>query len=153
MNDFQKLPNDENAASDQSIVMPPASISAEFKCWRVNTGAYTPDEKYENWGVFWEPLQVDLPESAKPSCCYGNSIVFYDRTGNKLLCDYVRHYEFMGPHPHLLWLDGKWREVVNGRCEYRDGQWFMRWGVAVNTRYAEILNAGWSASKPSSIRE
>lgn len=118
-----------------------ASINAACKLWHVNSGEYEQDEGSEHWGVFWEPLQVDLPESAKPSCFHGGGIVFYDRTGNKLLCDYVRHYEFMGASPHLLQLAGKWREVVNGRCEYRNGHWFMRWGVATNTRFALMMNA------------
>ncbi len=118
----------------------PASVSAAFKCWYVNSGEYTPDERIKNWGVYWEPLQVDLPESARPSCCLINSIIFYDRTGNKLLKDYVKHYGFMGPSPHLLHLEGKWREVFNGRVEYRDGHWYMRWGVATNTRLAQMLN-------------
>lgn len=124
----------------------PASINAAFKCWHVNSGEYVPDEDSESkWGTFWEPLQVDLPASARPSCCYVNSIIFYDRTGNKMLKDHVRHFGFMGPHPHLLYLSGKWREVINGRVEYRDGQWYMRWGVATNTRFALLLNAGWEA--------
>jgi len=119
----------------------PASVSAAFKCWYVNSGEYTPDERSQHWGVFWEPLHVDLPESARPSCCYSNSIVFYDRTGNnKLLKDFVKHSGFLAPHPHLLHLDGKWREVFNGRVEYRGGHWHMRWGVSTNTRYASLLN-------------
>ena len=138
-------PKEPTEMTEQSVVMPPASINATFKCWYVNSGAYTQDADSNHWGAFWEPLRVNLPETARPSCCYNDSIVFYDRSGNKLLADYVRHYGFISVHPHLLWLDGKWREVVNGRVEFRDGQWYMRWGVATNTRFAEVLNAGWSA--------
>lgn len=119
----------------------PASINAMFKCWHVNSGEYEPDaDPQSKWGAFWEPLKVDLPDTAKPSCCYSDCIAFYDRSGNRLLRDFVRHYQFMGVHPHLLWLDGMWREVVNGRVEYRDGHWYMRWGVATNTKYARMLN-------------
>lgn len=74
-----------------------ASISAAYKAWRVNSGEYTPDEDSDYWGAFWEPLQIDLPETAKPSCCYSNDIIFYDQTGNnRLLKDFVRHYGFSG---------------------------------------------------------
>jgi hypothetical protein len=125
----------------------PASINAFFKCWIVNSGEFTQDNDAPHWGAFWEPLKLDLPDTAKPSCCYGNQIVFYDRTGNKLLKDYVTTYDFIGPHPHLLFLEGKWREVVNGRVEYRDGQWFMRWTVVTNSRIARMMNAGWEAVK------
>jgi hypothetical protein len=118
----------------------PASVSAAFKCWCVNSGEYTPDEHSEHWGVFWEPLQVDLPETARPACCYTDSIIFYDRTGNKLLKDHVRHFGFIEPFPNLLHVAGKWREVFNGRVEYRDGRWYMRWGVATNARFAKLLN-------------
>lgn len=126
-----------------------ASISACCKLWYVNSGEYTQDEDSQYWGAFWEPLKIDLPdpESARPSCCYGNHIVFYDRSGNKLLKDYVTTYDFIGLHPHLLYLEGKWREVVNGRVENRDGQWYMRWGVATNTRHSKMINAGYEALK------
>ena len=117
-----------------------ASITAAYKCWYVNSGEYTPDDRSQHWGVFWEPLDVDLPENAKPSCCYTDSIVFYDRSGNKLLKDFVRHFGFLGPHPHLLHIAGKWREVINGRVEFRAGHWYMRWGVATNTMLARKLN-------------
>ena len=117
-----------------------ASISAACKLWYVTSGEFTPDDDSQYWGAFWEPLKIDLPETARPSCCYTNSIVFYNKSGNKLLKDYVSHYSFTGVHPHLLNLAGKWREVVNGRVEYRNGQWFMRWGVATNTRWAKTLN-------------
>lgn len=118
----------------------PASIGAACKLWYVHSGEYTQDPE-SHWGVFWEPLQVDLPATARPSCCYGDHVVFYDRSGNKLLKDYVRHYDFIGAHPHVLHLAGAWREVVNGRVEYRNGHWYMRWGVATNTRFARLLNA------------
>jgi len=117
-----------------------ASIHAAFKCWHVESGEFTPDEERPSWGVFWEPLDVKLPPTAKPSCCYTNEIKFYDRSGNGLLADYVRHYGFIGVHPHLLFLAGKWREVVGGRVECRDGRWYMRWSVATNTRFAQLLN-------------
>lgn len=120
----------------------PASINAAFKCWWVNSGEFEQDPDAEHWGVFWEPLDVNLPESAKPSCCYTDSIVFYDRTGNKLLKDFVSHYGFNGAHPHLLNLKGRWREVVSGRVEYRAGLgWYMRWSVVTNSRFAMMLNA------------
>jgi hypothetical protein len=123
--------------------MRPASITAAFKCWRVESGEYTPDESMgPHWGVFWEPLQVDLPATARPSCYYNQHIVFCDKSGNKLLKDYVQHYDFIGAHPNLLFLRGMWREVVNGRVEYRNGHWYMRWGVATNTKWAEALNRG-----------
>lgn len=123
------------------------SITAFCKAWIVNSGEFTQDEDSPHWGAFWEPLKVDLPETAKPGCCYGNHIVFYDRSGNKLLKDYITTYELMAPHPHLLYLAGKWREVVNGRVEYREGQWFMRWGVATNTRFAIAMNTAMEALK------
>ena len=66
----------------------PASINAAFKCWWVNSGEFEQDPDAAHWGVFWEPLDVDLPETAKPSCCYNDCIVFYDKTGNKLLKDF-----------------------------------------------------------------
>lgn len=117
-----------------------ASVSAAMKLWWVTSGEYTHDEGTEHWGAFWEPLQVDLPATAKPHCCYAQSIYFYDRQGNKLLKDHVQHFGFMAAHPNLLHLEGKWREVVNGRVEYRNGHWYMRWGVATNTRNAIALN-------------
>ncbi len=120
----------------------PASINAAFKCWWVNSGEFEPDDEGSHWGVFWEPLYVDLPESAHPSCCLGQDIVFYDKTGNKLLKDHVRHYGFMGASPHLLNLNGMWREVVGGRVEYRPNLgWYMRWSVVTNSRFAMMLNA------------
>lgn len=124
-----------------------ASITAFAKLWTVNSGEFTQDNDAPHWGAFWEPLKVDLPETAKPSCCYGNHIVFYDSSGNKLLKDYVTTYDFCNVHPHLLYLSGKWREVVNGRVEYRGGQWYMRWAVATNTRHARMMNAGYQALK------
>ena len=119
-----------------------ASINAAFKCWCVNSGEFEQDPEAEHWGVFWEPLDVNLPDSARPSCCLGQDIVFYDKTGNKLLKDHVRHYGFMGAHPHLLNVNGRWREIVSGRVEYRDGKgWYMRWTVVTNSRFAMMLNA------------
>lgn len=126
----------------------PASINACCKLWHVNSGEFTRDEDAPHWGAFWEPLNVNLPESARPSCCYGRDIIFYDRTGNKLLVDHVRHYDFMGPHPHLLYVGDAWREVVSGRVEYRDGNWYMRWAVATNTRFALLANK--AQSEPTS---
>lgn len=119
----------------------PASINAAFKCWYVNSGEFEQDPEAEHWGVFWEPLDVDLPDTARPSCCLSDCIVFYDRTGNKLLQDMVRHYSFMGAHPHLLYLNGQWREVIAGRVEYRQGKgWYMRWSVVTNSRFSLMLN-------------
>ena len=118
----------------------PASLNAACKLWHVTSGVFEEDGGGSFWGKFWEPLRVDLPESARPTCCLSNSIVFYDRTGNKLLKDHVRHLEVMSDHPHLLLLDGLWREVLSGRVEFRDGQWFMCWLVAWNTHYARMLN-------------
>ena len=118
----------------------PASVSAAFKCWTVNSGEYTHDEGSQHWGVFWEPLDVALPESAKPSCCFHDSIVFYDRSQNRKLKDHVRHFGFIEGSPNLLFIEGKWREVINGRVEFRNGHWYMRWGVSTNTRYASMLN-------------
>jgi hypothetical protein len=129
------------AENEKETCPNPASITANCKMWRVNSGEYTTDEDSAHWGAFWEPLDVYLPESARPSCCFGDSIVFYDRTGNRLLKDFVRHYNFIGAHPHLLFLEGKWREVISGRCEYRNNHWYMRWAVATNTAMAIEANA------------
>jgi len=120
----------------------PASINAAFKCWWVNSGEFEQDPEAEHWGVFWEPLDVKLPDTAKPSCGMLNEIRFYDRTGNQLLEESVRHYDFIGPHPHLLHLKGRWREVISGRVERREGKgWYMRWSVVTNSRFAMMLNA------------
>lgn len=138
-----QTPNVQAGAPARELGKPPntASIQAAFKCWHVNSGEYEPDpDPASHWGVFWEPLYVRLPASARPSCCYSDKIAFYDRSGNKLLQDFVTHYQFIGVHPHLLWLEGKWREVVGGRVEFRNGFWHMRWTVATNTRYARMLN-------------
>jgi hypothetical protein len=116
-----------------------ASISAAFKCWHVYSGEYTQDEDSKHWGAFWEPLRCDFSPEARPYCCLTNTIQFYDPDNRREL-GRVHHYGFMAAHPHLLHLEGKWREVINGRVEYRDGQWFMRWGVATNTRWAMKLN-------------
>lgn len=118
----------------------PASINAAAKLWTVLSGEFEPDADSEHWGVFWEPLHVHLGPDAKPHCCYDRHIAFYDRTGNKLLADLVQHYAFMACHPNLLFLAGKWREVVGGRCEHRNGQWHMRWSVTTNTHWAMKLN-------------
>lgn len=118
-----------------------ASIRAEAKLWIVHSGEFELDREGSHWGVFWEPLHVKLGSDAKPHCCYNQHIAFYDRTGNKLLADLVQHYGFANSlHPHLLFLAGKWREVVSGRCEHRNGQWHMRWSVATNTYWAMRLN-------------
>lgn len=119
----------------------PASINAECKLWRVNSGTYEPEPESKHWGTFWEPLNVRLGPDARPYCCLGDSIQFFDRSGNKVLSDMVQHYAFMGLHPHLLYLNGMWREVLGGRCEYRDGQWCMRWNVSTATKWAVRLNA------------
>lgn len=119
----------------------PASISAECKLWRVSSGEYEPDaDPQSKWGVFWEPLDVRLGPDARPHCCYGEHIAFYDHSGNRLLADLVQHYQFRAARPHLIFLAGKWREVVSGRCEHRNGQWCMRWSVATHTRWARRLN-------------
>lgn len=117
-----------------------ASINAAFRCWYVNSGTYEQDPDRPSWGVFWEPLDVACGPAARPHCCYTNQIAFYDKTGNRLIVDLVNHFEFMGGHPHLLFIHGAWREVVNGRCEYHNDQWHMRWTVSTNTKYANVLN-------------
>ena len=117
----------------------PASITAAAKLWTVNSGEYEPGDG--SWGVFWEPLDVKLGPEAKPYCCYGELVAFYDQFGNRKLADLVHTYDFMSNvFPHLLFLEGKWREVVGGRCEFHGDQWCMRWSVATNTKWAEILN-------------
>lgn len=118
----------------------PASINAAAKLWVVNSGTFEPEPDRPSWGVFWEPLSVRLGPDAKPHCCYTQHVAFYDRSGNKLLADLVQCYAFMGLHPHLLLLAGKWREVVGGRVEFHAGQWHMRWQVASNTKWARKLN-------------
>ena len=126
--------------TDANTEPAPASINAEAKLWRVNSGDYEPEPGSRHAGVFWEPLHVRLGPDARPHCCYNSHVIFYDRTGNRLLADLVTHYGFMAPHPHLLFLAGKWREVVGGRCEHHKGQWCMRWAVSTNTKWARMLN-------------
>jgi hypothetical protein len=117
----------------------PASISAAAKLWVVNSGEF--ERESGSWGVFWEPLAVRLGPDAKPSTCYGRFVAFYDRTGNGLLADMVQHYDFKASlFPHLLLIEGRWWEVVGGRCEHRKGQWAMRWSVSTATRWARKLN-------------
>lgn len=127
------------------IVIPPTSVNAACKLWFVINGHYEPDpDPGSHWGVFWEPLDVKLGPDARPSCCYGDCIRFYDRSGN--IADLVRHHSFIALHPHLVMLAWKWREVIGGRCEYHalSKRWCMRWAVATNTRFARMINEGWS---------
>lgn len=118
----------------------PASITAQAKLWRVDSGEHEIIPDSLSWSIIWQPLDVRLGPDAKPSCFLGDKIVFYDRSGNKLLHDLVQHYDFMGLHPHLLFVAGKWREVVGGRCEYHKGSWAMRWSLSTGTHWAGILN-------------
>ncbi len=85
---------------------------------------------------------MDVPKTAAPFCCHNKSIVFYDKTGKKVLKDHVDHYGFIGASPNLLNVKGMWREVVSGRVEYRHNLgWYMRWSVVTNSRFAMMLNA------------
>lgn len=96
----------------------------------------------------WEPLDVDAPEDAHPSCDYGREVTFYDRTGNGLIARHVRHHELSGLEDLVL-LDGTWWQVQSGRPMYRNGRWWMRWWAQKNSRYAIMANAGfWAYQDP-----
>lgn len=93
----------------------------------------------------WEPLDIDAPHDARPSCFLGNRVSFYDVTGNKPLGE-LTHRDLQGVAPTLMLLrDGTWVEVLSGRVLYRAGKWCMRWLCAKNTRTARMMNAGFPA--------
>ena len=123
----------------------PLSVTAAFKAWIVNSGEVTPCPDSEHWSFVWEPLGGNLPADARPYLHLVDQIQFYDRSGRKTLLPHaITHHGFSGnAHPHLLYAGGVWREVIHGRCEYRDGQWWMKWTTATNSRLAEILNEGY----------
>ncbi len=91
----------------------------------------------------YEPLSIEAPADARPSCCYSTEVHFYDCTGNKFLGK-VRTHSFMGWSPTLLLVDGTglWWEVGGGTVVYRNGRWFMRWTLYRNSREAYGANVG-----------
>ena len=116
-----------------------ASLNAAFKCWYVNSGTFVPCEDSPYWGWFYEPLRVGLGEDVRVSCSLGGLVVFHNKTGNKCLAE-TRHYDFMTSYKNLLWLDGLWRQVMSGQVIFEHGEWSMRWNVATNTKWAQLLN-------------
>jgi hypothetical protein len=93
----------------------------------------------------WEPLDVDLPEDAKPHCCLVNEIQFWDKTGNKnLLAHNARHHDIAGC---IVYLHGTstWWKVASGTCVYRNGRWYMRWWAHKHDRESKMMNEGWIA--------
>ena len=123
-----------------SPVVKPMSCQALVKAWYCEA-AFTRDGAH--FVHVWEPLDVDLPETARPYCYGAGEIDFYDKTGNTVLWRRVRHHQFCGGKDVLLLSDGRFYEVYSGQVLFREGRWFMRWWCGDNTRAARMLNAGW----------
>jgi hypothetical protein len=126
------------------VVSPePLSINAACKLWWVNSGKFEPEPAPSHWGYLWEPLDGDFPPGARPHTCFLDQVVFYDRTGNQRLhADTVHHHGLVEPYPTLLFVADRWREVLSGSVIYHDGRWNMRWLLATNTRFSQMMNAG-----------
>jgi hypothetical protein len=93
---------------------------------------------------FYEPIDVDLPETASPSWGFGAEITFYDRTGNKLLEKHVRVHDLNPIGDTLVFHQETkiWWELASARVIYRNGRWFVRWAGWCNTRKAYMMNVG-----------
>lgn len=92
----------------------------------------------------WEPLDAkEAPHDAKVFCHGLGEITFYDRTGNGIKEQNVRHTQLDGDT--ALCVGGVWHQIASGRAMYRKGiGWCMRWLAYRNTRLARMLNAGWT---------
>jgi hypothetical protein len=101
--------------------------------------------KYHVLIYFWEPLDTDAPEEAKPHCCLIDWVVFYKHSpevsdgGGLAAWDQVTTcWNLLGTRwtdanvgwsalaPFVLH-DGEVWELVTGKVVWRAGCWFMRW--------------------------
>lgn len=90
----------------------------------------------------WEQLDVTMPGTAAPYCCYANTVIFYrDRVGHDEI-GRCTHADLNTPSPTLLFLNGRWWEAIGGQVVQRDGSWWMKHRLADNTRMAREANLG-----------
>ena len=96
----------------------------------------------------FEPLNIDAPADARPSCWGLNEVTFYDSTGNKVIGRCTTH-DIKHINPTLMRVrgTGRWWEVGCGSVRWIEsfidenkGRWVMVWEAWDNTRAARDLN-------------
>lgn len=81
----------------------------------------SPHPETRNWVYVWEPLNVDIPESAHPYCCYEDD-------SHKVELGRNRHtitHSFKGET--LLFYGDCHFFLMSGKVMWHNNAWYMRW--------------------------
>ena len=88
----------------------------------------SPHPKTKNWVYVWEPLDADVPESAKPYCCYGSTVIFYADDEHKIELGRTEHkitHSFRGD-TNLIYRESHFF-LMSGQVVWHNNKWFMEW--------------------------
>lgn len=99
-------------------------------------------EENGKWITIFDPIRTTAPASARPFCCLGHVVIFYDASNQEL--DRGRYHDLNTGSSMLLRIDGQLWEIVSGRVRWERGGWCMGWSArppADQTRYALRLPA------------
>jgi hypothetical protein len=121
-------------------------MTLAFRRIRTMWAVETPSVDFELAGPhraeLWEPLDVSIPLSAQPYCCYLNTVIFYrEKVGYDEIAR-VQHADFNTPSATLLFVGGQWWSTGPGTVVQRQGRWCIRWTLSDNTRDAIEANTG-----------
>lgn len=100
-----------------------------------------PHPETRSWVYVWEPLNVDVPQSAHPYCCYANMVIFYEDDLHRVELGSTRHtitHSFKGET--LLLYGSRHFFLMSGKVVWHNNAWYMRWTAHKSSAFLEEEN-------------
>lgn len=112
-------------------------VHAYLKAWLLLSGEYEVEGK--NGIKIIEPLHVsNVPQSARPYCCYLSTVIFYDDHRNELAR--IDTHDLCSVVDQLILVDGVWYEMTSSKVEWYQGRWVKLWYGYKNRDKPILLN-------------
>jgi hypothetical protein len=87
-----------------------------------------PHPETRNWIIVYEPLDVDLPESAYPYCCYLNHVIFYKGRNDRTVLAETDHQIRYTVRGNTILRHGSQQFVLmTGKVIYHNSRWQCEW--------------------------
>jgi hypothetical protein len=104
----------------------------------------TPHPETRNWIIVYEALDVDLPESAYPHCCYLNHVIFYKSKEDLTVLAETDHKIRYSLHGNTILRHGNQQFILmTGKIVYYNNQWHCQW---IAHKATSLLEDGGTAS-------
>src|SRR4028119_488123 len=88
----------------------------------------TPHPETRNWIIVYEPLDIDLPESAYPYCCYASHVIFYKSKSDLTILGETDHKIRYTSRGNTILRHGNQQFVLmTGKVVYHNNRWQFEW--------------------------